>query len=341
MIISEKIEIIINSQDFKILKPLEEYKNIKIGDMVEISVKLLKPTSLRKVYVECDICGTKLWTPYGYYNRNFYPYEIYCCCRKCSLIKVQNTNLKKLGVKCSFQSEIVKDKIKLTNIKLYGFENVSKNDDIKQKKINTCLKNYKVKNPMHSQIIKDRLKNKINILFGCDNVFQNEKIKKLIRENNIKIHGVEYTAQTQISKDNAIKTCLLKFGTEHASQNEEIFTKQQKSGFLLKFHENTQLYYRGTYEKHFLDFCFQNNIKIKKGKRIIYYLDGKKHYYFSDFLLEEINLIIEIKSSYTYKRELLKNEIKKEYSIKEGYSFIFIIDKDYNNFINIIKNPFI
>ena len=42
-------------------------------------------------------------------------------------------------------------------------------------------------------------------------------------------------------------------------------------------------------------------------------------------------MIIEVKSSYTYEYDLDKNITKKEYSIKSGFNFIFIIDKDYTD----------
>jgi hypothetical protein len=55
------------------------------------------------------------------------------------------------------------------------------------------------------------------------------------------------------------------------------------------------------------------------------------------FFIPEYNLIVEIKSSYTYNYELDKNQIKKDYCIKNGYNFIFIIDKDYLYFDNLLK----
>lgn len=72
-----------------------------------------------------------------------------------------------------------------------------------------------------------------------------------------------------------------------------------------------------------------NIIKINPIK---YKLNENEHYYHPDFYLPDYNLIIEIKSSYTYNYDLNKNLSKKEYSIKNGYNFIFIIDKDYSEF---------
>jgi len=108
--------------------------------------------------------------------------------------------------------------------------------------------------------------------------------------------------------------------------------KQQKSGFRLHFHENTQLYYRGTYERDFLDFCFSNNIIVEQGKRISYYFNDSNHYYFSDYYIISKNLIVEIKSSWTYNKYIDKNLAKQRTTIELGYNYMFIIDKNYDEF---------
>ena len=46
-----------------------------------------------------------------------------------------------------------KEKIKKTCLELYGFENVSQNQDIKDKKIETCNRNYGVDNPLQNNEI--------------------------------------------------------------------------------------------------------------------------------------------------------------------------------------------
>lgn len=87
----------------------------------------------------------------------------------------------------------------------------------------------------------------------------------------------------------------------------------------------------------FLDFCYNNNIiveNIKKG--IPYFYKNKKRYYFPDFYLPTKDIIIEIKSQYTYNKELDKNLSKKQACISLGHNFIFIIDKDYEEFNSLL-----
>jgi hypothetical protein len=48
-------------------------------------------------------------------------------------------------------------------------------------------------------------------------------------------------------------------------------------------------------------------------------------------------IIIEIKSDYYYNLHLEKNLCKEKSTLEKGFDFIFIIDKDYTEFINKIK----
>ena len=83
----------------------------------------------------------------------------------------------------------------------------------------------------------------------------------------------------------------------------------------------------------FLKFCENNNIKVEKHTPIEYKYNLKSRKYFPDFYLPTYNLIVEIKSSYYYEKEKDRNLLKEEYSKKSGFGFIFIIDKNYDEFI--------
>lgn len=63
-----------------------------------------------------------------------------------------------------------------------------------------------------------------------------------------------------------------------------------------------------------------------------YEIDRK---YFPDFYVKDKNLVIEIKSSYTYEVEKDQNEAKKEAALKSGFNFMFIIDKNYKKFVTV------
>ena len=80
----------------------------------------------------------------------------------------------------------------------------------------------------------------------------------------------------------------------------------------------------------FIEFCIENNINFEPGPTIDYVLDGINRKYHSDFYIPDFNLICEIKSNWTYNRDFSENLAKKEFSEKNGYNFIFLIDKNYN-----------
>ena len=66
-------------------------------------------------------------------------------------------------------------------------------------------------------------------------------------------------------------------------------------------------------------------------------MNNKNRVYHSDFYLPEYNLVVEVKSKYTYNADYEENLLKKEYTIKAGYNFIFLIDKDYTELEKIIN----
>jgi hypothetical protein len=114
-----------------------------------------------------------------------------------------------------------------------------------------------------------------------------------------------------------------------------------KGGRNYKYGNCDNLWYRSSYEEIFINFCKEFNIKIESASnkqfRIRYQtLDNKYHFYYPDFYLPKYNLIIEIKSSYTYDRFLEKNNSKQKACLELGYNHIFIIDKNYDELNKII-----
>lgn len=206
-------------------------------------------------------------------------------------------------------SECGLDKYKKTNFEKYGQSNPAKNEFVKEKKERTNFEKY-----------------------GCKCVIQNEIINEKAKTTMIKKYGVEHALQNIKIKEKYKNTCLENFGFENAMQNQEVFDRNQISGFKLKSHEPTGLKYRGKNELHFLDYCFNNNINIEKPPSIKYEFENKNRVYHPDFYLKEKNLIIEIKSNYYYNKYINKNLTKQEACISQGYDFIFIIDKIYDEF---------
>lgn len=275
----------------------------KIGDEIDVPIKLISKSSQVLVDVSCDICNSESKTTYRNYN-DCLNYDFYSC-NKCKHIKRKITNKSKHGMD-NYQNV---DKIKSTKLAKYGDENFTGREKSKI----TCLKKYGEDNVSKVDFIKDKKKLTNNKNWGVDNVFQSDEIKK-------------------ISKSSMMD----RFGVEHPNQNVEIFNRSQTSGFKIKKYKSG--FYRGTYELDFINYCDSKNIEFINGPSIKYEFNGKIKIYHSDFFIKSKNLICEVKSSYTYNFDKELNEAKKLGSIKSGYNFIFIIDKDYSEFDRIISN---
>lgn len=227
-------------------------------------------------------------------------------CPKCYPIKIKENNIKKYGVESTNQLKSTQDKKKETLKNLYGIENIS---EISQDKVRkTKLERY-----------------------GDEKY--NNRIKA--EETTIERYGVSNFRNTDDYAKKVKKTSLRKYGVEHFSQDPKIHRNQQMGGYMSKEYKNFQ--YRGSYELDFIKYCESNNIEIVNGPRIEYYSGTTKRYYYSDFEIVKYNLICEIKSKYYFNLDFEMNILKKEASLKQGYNFIFIIDKNYEELLEKIK----
>jgi len=233
-------------------------------------------------------------------------------CGKIKDIRYQSYNLSTNNNTEKFycnNKECINKKRKISIQKKYGVDNVFQLDKTKEKIKETNLELYGVENPQQNKDIKNKTEKTNLKRYGVKNPFQSEEIKKKIKKTNIKNYGVEYP-----------------------SQNSKFFSKKLKDGLKIKY--INQLYYQGSYEKEFI-LKYKDKIKIENGLSIEYYYLDEKKVYHSDFYLPDYNLIIEIKSSYWYNKNLKLCQTKEKYS-KLKYNYLMILDKDYSNFEKLI-----
>lgn len=222
----------------------------------------------------------------------------------------RNTNLSRYGVRQNTQRPEIKEQIKQTNLKKYGVENIAQDLVIKKKS--------------RASRIKFNLK-KFNT---TENFMTNESLEKMYK-TNLDRHGVKVIFQSKEMQKKIKKTNLERYGVEYIMQNKKIFEKAQKK--MGGAHHYRDLYYRGSYELDFLE-TYYNKFKIEQGKSFKYNFEYKDRIYHSDFFIAELNLVIEIKNSYAAKRFKNIIDAKKQAALKEGYNFIMITDKIYNDF---------
>jgi len=180
VLITKNCDVTINSSNIRHYNKLG-YNNIKVKEKIVVDINELTKGSHVIVDAKCDICGHEKETSYKRYLENINNYNIFSCSRKCANIKRIKTNLEK-----------------------YGIENISQNQDIKDKKIKTCLKNFGVEYSTQSNVIQ-------------------EKIKKTSLEK----YGVERPSQNNEIKEQSKKTCLEKYGVESPMKDNDIVKKMK------------------------------------------------------------------------------------------------------------------
>jgi very-short-patch-repair endonuclease len=176
--------------DVKIINHnIKHYNNlgydVKCGDVINIPVKHLTKGSHYKVKIKCDDCGKIKIIKYNYYNqrKNINKY----LCSKC---------VKKVG-----NNDIVG---------IYGVENVSQSNAVKQKKKETNLKNWGVENVFQSEKIKKKSKKTFLKKYGVENFVKTDQYKKQVKITNLKKYGVENPMQNGIIKLKSINNSKLK-----------------------------------------------------------------------------------------------------------------------------------
>jgi hypothetical protein len=297
---------------------------------VEFKISDLKESSNQRIDVICELCSVEYNIQYCKYIKNIKRNGFYSC-KECGLKK--RSEIMKVN-NLSLYPENQKKK-KETFIKNYGVDNPSKSDLVKDKKKKTCLNNYGVENGLK---LRDRVKEGMVKKYGVEYALQSDIIKDKMYENLIIKYGVNNVSKLLDIKYKKEETCLKNYGVKNPSQDIMIFKKQLLKSYKIVYY-NEELFAQGSYELDFLNYCEEKGIinLISNGPSVEYELNDKKHIYHSDFFIEKYNLIVEVKSSYTYNYNLEKNLAKEKYSKINGYNFIFLIDKDYEFFNKILN----
>jgi len=278
-------------------------------EYIEVKIEDIRTSSHHRINVKCDICGFEKDLEFCKYMSNTKLNTLpYACSHKCSVEKLMNTFNKRFGC-VSSQHPDIKLKQAETVMRLYGGKSPLCDEIIKQKAKETCIDKYGVDNPSKSDIIK------------------NKKI-----ETTLKNWGVENPSQSTEIKNRKIITHRGHFGVDYGVQSREIYIQRMKKQNKVHEYNDTGLLYQGTYEKDFLDNYYDkyeiNNFKDK----ISFLYENNSRTYLPDFYISNLNLIVEIKSSYWFNKFRQKNIIKEKKCKELGYNFIFIINKNYKEF---------
>lgn len=298
------------------------YTFTKMGDELAVNVHHLTRASKAKIKVICDYCGEEYLCTYNNYivqkEKELIKKD---CCNKCKVLKQNESNFAKYGVKSTTQIPEIKEKQLDTLEKNYGVRNPMHSNEIKQKLEETCLEKYGVKNTLESEIIQQKITATFNEKYGVDKPFQNPGIIKKVQNTHLKKYGFINPIQNQQIKEKAKQTNINKYGVENVFLLDSIQEKARKT-----------MYYNN------------NSPRSKQQIYLCNLLGGELNYPFSKYLLDiaflEKKIYIEynggghnlqVKLNKQTKEEVLKREIIRNSLLKRsGWKRIeFISSQDY------------
>jgi len=233
--------------------------------------------------------------------------------------KYNETCLDRYGVDNPFQSDYIKEKIKISNMSLHGVE-------------------Y----PMQNKNILNKSKNTIFAKYGVDHISQSYYYKTKYCNTSLERYGTYHPMQNKIIINKTKQTNIIKYGVKNPTQNALI--NQRASSFKNAWHKyilpsGKEIFLQG-YEPLGMDnLLLSYNEDEIKFKRVdmpeIWYVTPDKtwHRYFADFYIPKDNLIVEIKSEYTYNKTKDLNILKKEACLYLGYKYLFLIFTKSSNII--------
>lgn len=217
----------------------------------------IKTTDLSKgsnVYIDilCDNCKDELKTKYNKYYKSTNGLTEDYLCKKCNHVKAKKTKLERYGSENYINITKTKEtnlerygveyynnrnKAKETNLERYGVDNISKHNDIKEKKKETNLERYGVENIFQSDNIKNKIKETNLERYGVEFYITSDDAKK--KYNNFcKSIGVSHYSKSDEFKERFEKTCLRKWGVKTNLLDYENIKRVKQTNLLLYGFDN-------------------------------------------------------------------------------------------------------
>lgn len=272
--------------------------------------------------------------------------------------KTRQTFLKNYGVENPMSLEYIKAKSRKTCRERYGVDFALQSEQAKAKGRHTCIKKYGVGNPMQNEAVKQTWRDNFCRANGVDHPMKKKGVRDKQRATTRKNYGVEYPLQHPDVRQKLKDTCMKKYGVDSALSSLAVqakrketlierygvdnpmkhplfFDKASKSmvgTYEYTFPSGRKVYIQG-YEKYALrDLLSEgyDETQICIGDRttiptIIYEYQSIRTYYYPDIYIPNENKIIEIKSTYTYRKDIGKNVAKFDECLRQGYDVEFWI----------------
>jgi hypothetical protein len=262
----------------------------------------------------CKICGNK--KKFRNMNVGYLTYCSYLCSYKDNKSFTNRIRPKQ-------SKETIQKRINKTNQKLK-----------EEKRKNTMIKKYGVENPTQLENIKKIISKKLK---GRKNPRSSEHQQKII-DSKRRNGTIKHSQKTKELMTRLINDRYQSDDPPVTLNNYK--SKKYKTGYV------NDIFYRSSYERIFLEYCFKKKIKVSSAEskdfRVPYLWKGKRKWYYPDFYLEEYDAIIEIKPNCFLRDD---KTLEKLSSGLTHHNNFYIIDEEYleniDRFFGELKNEYI
>lgn len=248
---------------------------------------------------KCSMCGKD-------FKKKYAKEENFSLCKGCSskngmilksgsieaatkkrLEKTKQTCLKKYGCEYSFQSKDTKDKIKRTFVERYGdgVTNPSQVKEFRDKVKQTFLNKYGDEEFLRTKICKDKTEQTSIEKYGTKSPNSSNFVKENKKQSCLKKYGVTNPNKLKTIQDKVSKTCFEKYG-------------RRWNVYKYYYDENR---FDSSYELILYIYLKKINANFKFHPIEYfseYYINGQKHVYEPDFLID--GKLFEIKGSHFF-----------------------------------------
>jgi hypothetical protein len=252
---------------------------------------------------------------------------------------LENSNMEKYGAKYYTSTGQFREKCEEKYQLDWDGKHPTSHQSTKEKKYKTNIEKYGFKCLLSD---KELMKKSMLEKYGVEHIMQLDSHKEKHSDIMKKRHGGTFFTSEGI-KTKAQKTFTKNYGSIYPIQDATIFDKASSSTYKSKEYVlpsgkiiNVQGYENYAIDK-LLEKYNENNIITGKAEitdhigKIKYYHNLKNRIYYPDIYLKNKNLVIEVKSQYTYELDLQLNLAKRDAVILTGIGFEFwIFDNDKN-----------
>jgi len=146
-------------------------------------------------------------------------------------ILTKESNLKKYGFETPSKNEEIKSKINKTNQERYGVDYPCQSKQIQDKVKETNLKNIGVEYPFQSNEIQDKVKITVQEKYGVTSVGKLEEVQEKMKETNISRYGQDNVLKIPEFREKIKETLMEKYGVENSLLSEEVMEKRNATNF--------------------------------------------------------------------------------------------------------------